>query len=125
MNGHEDPRPLGDKNFQLYRQNSDYLIYYEDNLLPVSTKPDRTISHFLGYFKCHLNPNHTNIICTDAPCSQVTFKISDDQSVYILRLKVDRLTEQCRISNSALLPNTENYLLADLVFPKNNCTHKE
>lgn len=116
-----DARALGAKNFLIYRQNSDYLIHYQDNLLPMSLRPYDTINHFLGYFKCHMNPDRTSIVCSEPPCSQITLKFDQDKQVSVVRVKIDRVTDNCAIPANQLGDTILNYLYGDMVFPAAKC----
>ncbi len=113
--------PMGAKNLLLYRQNSDFLIYYQDNMIPVSTRPDETKSYFLGYFKCHMNPLRTDVVCTDTPCSRITMNLNAKAQAFMVHIAVDRITESCRLPQVEPDSTMTNYLRADLAFPLNRC----
>lgn len=113
--------PMGFKNFLIYRQNKDYLLYYQDNLLLRSMRPYETIDYFMGYFKCHMNPDRTSIVCGDPPCSQIVFQQDPSREVFAVHLKVDRLTEGCKVPPAQLVPTVLNYVRGDLAFEKNQC----
>ena len=120
-----DARPMGDKNLLIYRQNNDYLIHYQDNLLPMSLSPYDTINHFLGYFKCHMNPERTSILCSEPPCSQITLNLDQAKQVSIVSIKVDRITEGCVVPAAQQGDTILNYLKGDIVFPAKQCSTVE
>lgn len=114
-------RPLGNKNLLIYRQNNDYLIHYQDNLLPMSLRPYDTVNYFLGYFKCHMNPDRTSFVCSDPPCNQITLHLDKLKQVSIVSIKVDRVTEKCIAPAAQQGDTILNYLKGDIVFPAKHC----
>lgn len=120
-----DARPMGDKNLLIYRQNEDYLIHYQDNLLPMSLRPYDTLNHFLGYFKCHMNPQRTSILCSEPPCSQITLNLDPSKQVSIVSIKVDRITQGCVVPAAQQGDTILNYLKGDIVFPAKQCSAVE
>lgn len=111
----------GMRNFLLFRQNSEYLVYLEDNLIPRSMRPYDKASRFMGYFKCHINPGRTQIVCTDPPCSGVSFNWNESQSVFEARVKVNRTLGTCKTEvpeNGAMV---HTYAQETLYFPPGRC----